>query len=260
MADYTVHTNDIPVGQVTCIRGQLGFSRYLTRVLDGEELAKDIERQRAEKRKVIKDKARSEFQLVNVEVVCADPANPTMGERYVHERIYQNKDGLNCYTCSKTGKRLPNFGLRKPDGTLDPVDVVGKSLAAGQTVEVYFNAYDSGNVNNGFGVATVVFLEEPKLYAPEIPGGVWNSSPLAQSAPQQAPAAPVQSAPQQAWGAAPVQQAPVSPQQTWGAAPVQSAPQQAPVTNPWGAQAPTAPVGDGFGAPTPEEAANNPWN
>lgn len=236
---YTVKAQQLTVGEEAVIKGTLGFSRWLTQLLDGEDLQKSIAAERQRGSQYPNMNVRCEAELLNPEVVLKN-AQPNGTETYLHERIFSKKDGTNCFRLERN-KTLPKFGVRQADGTIKEFNPEGKHFGENNVVTAYYKVYQPKSfANKGVGLQAIVFENEPVYYqGAGLPGGEWTRLPKdetpAQAAPQTAAPAPATAAPQ----AAAPQSAPADP---WA----QAAPAQA---------APAAPSNDGF-AP----AADSPWN
>lgn len=233
---YTIKAQTLPVGEEAVIKGTLGFSRWLTQLLDGEDLQKSIAAERQRGSQYPNMNVRCEAELLNPEVVLKD-AQPNGTEKYVHERIFSKKDGASCFRLERN-KTLPKFGIRQQDGTIKEFDPAGKHFGEGNVVTAYYKVYQPKSfANKGVGLQAIVFENEPIYYqGAGLPGGEWTRLPK-----EETTAAPAQTAPKTA---AP---APATP----------AAPQSAPA-DPWATQAAApaaAPSNDGF-AP----AADSPWN
>lgn len=231
---YTIKAQTLPVGEEAVIRGTLGFSRWLTQLLDGEDLQKSIAAEKQRGSQYPNMNVRCEAELLNPEVVLKD-AQPNGTEKYLHERIFSKKDGAMCFRLERN-KTLPKFGVRQQDGTIKEFDPAGKHFGEGNVVTAYYKVYQPKSfANKGVGLQAIVFENEPIYYqGAGLPGGEWTRLPK-----EEAAAAPAQTAPQA------VAPAPAA------------APQSAPA-DPWATQAapaPAAPSNDGF-AP----AADSPWN
>lgn len=232
---YTIKAQTLPVGEEAVIKGTLGFSRWLTQLLDGEDLQKSIAAERQRGSQYPNMNIRCEAELLNPEVVLKD-AQPNGTEKYLHERIFAKKDGASCFRLERN-KTLPKFGIRQADGTIKEFDPAGKHFGEGNVVTAYYKVYQPKSfANKGVGLQAIVFENEPVYYqGAGLPGGEWTRLPKdetpAQTAPQAAAPAPAQPA-------AP-QSASADPWATQTAAPAPAA----------------APSNDGF-AP----AADSPWN
>lgn len=233
---YTIKAQTLPIGEEAVIKGTLGFSRWLTQLLDGEDLQKSIAAERQRGSQYPNMNVRCEAELLNPEIVLKD-AQPNNTEKYLHERIFSKKDGTMCFRLERN-KTLPKFGVRQQDGTIKEFDPEGKHFGEDNVVTAYYKVYQPKSfANKGVGLQAIVFENEPIYYqGAGLPGGEWTRLPKEETA-----AAPVQTAPQ---AAAPAPAAPAAPQ---------SAP-----ADPWATQAAApaaAPSNDGF-AP----AADSPWN
>lgn len=232
---YQIKAQTLTVGEEAVVKGTLGFSRWLTQLLDGEDLQKSIAAEKQRGSQYPNMNVRCEAELLNPEVVLKD-AQPNGTEKYLHERIFSKKDGTMCFRLERN-KTLPKFGVRQQDGTIKEFDPAGKHFGEGNVVTAYYKVYQPKSfANKGVGLQAIVFENEPIYYqGAGLPGGEWTRLPK-----EEAAAAPAQAAPQ---AAAPAPAA---------------APQSAPA-DPWATQAaPTpaaAPSNDGF-AP----AADSPWN
>lgn len=228
---YTIKAQTLPVGEEAVIKGTLGFSRWLTQLLDGEDLQKSIAAERQRGSQYPNMNVRCEAELLNPEVVLKD-AQPNGTEKYVHERIFSKKDGASCFRLERN-KTLPKFGIRQQDGTIKEFDPAGKHFGEGNVVTAYYKVYQPKSfANKGVGLQAIVFENEPIYYqGAGLPGGEWTRLP-------ETAAASTQTAPQTA---APAPAAPAAPADPWA---TQAAPASA-----------AAPSNDGF-AP----AADSPWN
>lgn len=232
---YQIKAQQLAVGEEAVIKGTLGFSRWLTQLLDGEDLQKSIAAERQRGSQYPNMNVRCEAELLNPEVVLKD-AQPNGTEKYLHERIFSKKDGAMCFRLERN-KTLPKFGVRQQDGTIKEFDPAGKHFGEGNVVTAYYKVYQPKSfANKGVGLQAIVFENEPIYYqGAGLPGGEWTRLP-------ETAAASAQTAPQ---AAAPAPAAPAAPQ---------SAP-----ADPWATQAApasaAAPSNDGF-AP----AADSPWN
>ena len=233
---YTVKAQNLTVGEEAVIKGTLGFSRWLTQLLDGEDLQKSIAAESQRGSQYPNMNVRCEAELLNPEVVLKN-AQPNGTETYLHERIFSKKDGTNCFRLERN-KTLPKFGVRQADGTIKEFNPEGKHFGENNVVTAYYKVYQPKSfANKGVGLQAIVFENEPVYYqGAGLPGGERTRLPKdetpAQAAPQTAAPAPATAAPQAA------------------------APQSAPA-DPWATQAApaAAPSNDGF-AP----AADSPWN
>lgn len=250
-APVKINTNMCQDGDRAVVKGKLGFSYYLTRPKMGEALAEDIKRQRLNGAKYINDKPRFEATITEPEIVFSDGrtvSQATMLEKYLHQKFYTNKDGVECMSFEKVINpskiQLPAFKML---GTGEKLSLANQSLAEGQTIYITFEIKDSNKGNNGCYVRLIEFEKEPEFFVSNNEyGETWTPDTAQTGATPAAPVAPVSQPQAQApvrggWGVSqtPVQQQMMPQAQAAYTAPVQqTAPQ---------------PVGDGF-APVPEGA------
>ena len=116
---YQIKAQTLSVGEEAVIKGTLGFSRWLTQLLDGEDLQKSIAAERQRGSQYPNMNVRCEAELLNPEVVLKD-AQPNDTEKYIHERIFSKKDGTSCFRLERN-KTLPKFGVRQADGLLPTI-------------------------------------------------------------------------------------------------------------------------------------------
>lgn len=194
---YTIKAQTLPVGEEAVIKGTLGFSRWLTQLLDGEDLQKSIAAECQRGSQYPNMNVRCEAELLNPEIVLKD-AQPNNTEKYLHERIFSKKDGTMCFRLERN-KTLPKFGVRQQDGTIKEFDPEGKHFGEDNVVTAYYKVYQPKSfANKGVGLQAIVFENEPIYYqGAGLPGGEWTRLPKEETA-----AAPVQTAPQAAAPAA----------------------------------------------------------
>ena len=224
---YTVKAQALTVGEEAVIKGTLGFSRWLTQLLDGEDLQKSIAAEKQRGSQYPNMNVRCEAELLNPEIVLKD-TQPNGTEKYLHERIFSKKDGAMCFRLERN-KTLPKFGIRQADGTIKEFNPEGKHFGEGNVVTAYYKVYQPKSfANKGVGLQAIVFENEPIYYqGAGLPGGEWTRLPKEEAAAAQA-------------------------------TPQTAAPAAAPApADPWATQAApaAAPSNDGF-AP----AADSPWN
>ena len=224
---YTVKAQTLTVGEEAVIKGTLGFSRWLTQLLDGEDLQKSIAAEKQRGSQYPNMNVRCEAELLNPEIVLKD-TQPNGTEKYLHERIFSKKDGAMCFRLERN-KTLPKFGIRQADGTIKEFNPEGKHFGEGNVVTAYYKVYQPKSfANKGVGLQAIVFENEPIYYqGAGLPGGEWTRLPKEEAAAAQA-------------------------------TPQTAAPAAAPApADPWATQAApaAAPSNDGF-AP----AADSPWN
>ncbi len=135
----TMKTAKLVKGEEVKLRGKLGFTKYLTKPLQGEELEKSCA-----KREYATDVPHYEGTLINPKIVAKDKKNPTDAEKVIAGKIYTSKDKdgneIKVYgiekKLNKEGTSKILFGAKRDDGQIHKVDVQGKALMQDQEVEV----------------------------------------------------------------------------------------------------------------------------
>ena len=202
----TIKNAALVKGEQVVVRGQLGFCKYLTKLLEGKELEASVAR-----REYANEKPHYEGTLVNPKVIAKTKGQPTDAEKVIAGKVYVStaKDGTETPSLgieknvSKEGKGQILFGVKRADG-IHKVDVQGKALAAGQNVEVTYvtREYEyKGKKGLSLFLDTIVFTDgEPEFYkAPQRDG--WVSDDAETPATDESPAeeAPAEEAPAEVW-------------------------------------------------------------
>lgn len=250
--------------QTVIVRGKVTFSR-LASIVDGKELADSIVRQREIGRLYPTDRPHTAINLVDAAVDFADPANPTLEEQFIHERLFTFKRGENQgktgYSAEDISGYLPIVLEPDPDNPGSHRQVkLEKDLDTGLDVSVFLTTFASKNhVKKGFGIQHIVLHEPVRYYNNNASAealaarGITVSGPISRVPVDESPAAgngqgvnvgtDEQGLPTA--GPAPTQEQPAQP-----AAPA-SAPTPAPTPEP--APAPQAQPDQGQAAETPDE-------
>lgn len=166
--NYAVAATQLTAGRIVAIRGKLGFAR-LTKVIDGDELAAANQRRVQNGMNPINQPFVT-ATITDAEVICVDPANPTLEEQFVAERRYSSKknpaSGPN-YGIDSKSKTLPIIAIPSEagDGTVDQ-DTSGRELASGLDVTLVLQVYKPKNFSNhGLRLDQVIVNEPPKYFA-----------------------------------------------------------------------------------------------
>ena len=189
-------------GEEVVVRGALGFTKYLTKPLEGEELKASVAR-----RQYATDTPHYEGTITNPKVVTKTKGQPTDAEKVIAGRIYEGKvkdaDGNEIKVpvfpvekkIGKSGKGIL-FGVKREDG-IHQIDLAGKSLLQGQTVEATYvtREYEyQGKKGLSLFLDSIVFVDgEPEIYKAATRKG-WVSDDAA-SADEVADEAPTDEAP-----------------------------------------------------------------
>lgn len=262
----TININSVPANSEIYLNGVIDFSHISTR-LDGDELKDDNTRRIANRLRAI-DKPHSRISITHAYVAYADPNNPTLGEQYVAERLYDSQkhpEKGKCYTALNKSRNLPEV-YRRDDANatqLDPVTLTpGSEPASGLNVTLLLRTFAT-NQNNGISLDAVIINEKNIRFAGSVTANSLMSRGLQISnnaisaadvtaqlnAPAAAPApaptavpAPTQTYAQPQPAAAPYMTAPVAAAPVPAAPVAQPAPAPAPVAYAPAPVAPAAPV------------------
>ena len=183
MADkLTNKTANLVKGEVVTVKGQLGFTKYLTRLLEGKELEEVCA-----KREYATETPHFEGTIVNPALIAkTKDANgkpqPTDAERVIAGKVYKKTDAEGNEIkvlslekkVSKEGKGSIAFGVKREDGLIHPINLAGKSLLQGQDVTVTFvtREYEyKGKKGLSQFLDAIVFEKEPELYKPQARAG-----------------------------------------------------------------------------------------
>lgn len=175
MANYSVTAEQLTEGALVLVRGKLGFAR-LTRLIEGAELqASDARRAQNGMNPV--GVAHTTATVTGAEVICKDPANPTIEERFVAERRYASKKrpetGAN-YSIDSKGRNLPVIAIPNGEGQVTQ-DTSGQELAQGLDVTLVLRVYKPKTYNKrGLSLDQVIVNEAVKYY-----GGNTSANELA---------------------------------------------------------------------------------
>lgn len=156
----TISTNQLTPGTIFMVKGNLSFSRLISRI-DGEELARDIERRKANKGIPI-ETPYTTATITNATVVYKDPQNPTNEERYAEESIYAGKADGRMFTGVNKGTVLPSIAMMK--GTNDAYEVEPEGELAPNLPVILVMKVFAGKMNNGVGLDGVIVLSDIQYY------------------------------------------------------------------------------------------------
>lgn len=133
------------VGEQIIIKGKVAFSEIAQRV-EGEKLARKIERQEKLGMNFPQRKPHYSLSLVDVQVDPAYAGTPLA--KYYGEKVYQNKDGEYALTLETTSKFPPRIYHGQEDGTAVVLEELPAELAVGQEVSVLIKTYASKQYSN----------------------------------------------------------------------------------------------------------------
>lgn len=165
MVNYAVAASDLTEGALVLIRGRLDFSR-LTRPIDGAAL-KAVDDRRVQSGRLAIGKPHTTATITHAEVICKDPGNPSVDERYVAERRYAStkhpETGAN-YSIDSKGTNLPVIAAPGDDGKVVQ-DTSSRELARGLDVTLVLRVYKAkGFSNRGLSLDQVIVNEPVRYY------------------------------------------------------------------------------------------------
>jgi hypothetical protein len=157
-------------GQQIIVRGRVSFSR-IAQVIDGPALQRSIEQARARGSLYPTTVPHTTINLVDAQVIPADPANATPEEQFVQEKIFPVKSGDNA---GKQGFSIDNKSTFLPTVLeLDPENpgtyrqlILERDLASGMDVTLVLQVFKpKGYEKRGLGLQQVVLNEPVRYYA-----------------------------------------------------------------------------------------------
>lgn len=163
-----ISTNDLTPNTQFLIRGRVSFSRISHRV-EGEELQRDIQRQRQQGRRVIHDKPYTSLSIDEAVVIMKNPQAPTREETFAQERLYKstakNAKGMS-FTGRNKSNSLPSVLISNDGGrTAAPMnEPLAGELAPGLDVTLVMRVFNSPQ-NNGVTLDAVIINEPIRYYS-----------------------------------------------------------------------------------------------
>lgn len=155
-------------GQQILVRGKVSFSR-LAQLIEGEALERSIAQALQRGSLYPTRKPHTMVNLVDAQVLVANPANMTPEEQFVQEKIYPVKSGDNAgkagYGIDNVSTYLPTVLEADPEtpGTYRQL-VLERDLASGMDVTLVLQVFKpKGYEKRGIGLQQVV-LNEPVRY------------------------------------------------------------------------------------------------
>ena len=187
-SNHQIQASQLNPGSTVIVKGLIGFSR-LRSLMGPQEIIKMNQARTRSMYKLDPNKPITRLNLHHAEVVYADPANPTIEEMFVNERMYTSSQrperGVQ-YSIDNKGSVLPILGETQADGRVVqlkpengnvPADSNGRpaELANDQEVQVVLNVYATSQ-NPGVGIQMVVTTGPAKWFS----FGIGNQDYLAQ--------------------------------------------------------------------------------
>lgn len=158
----TININSVPNGALVYITGTVEYSRIASHI-DGEELAADNAKKVARGMRAT-DKPHTRLTINHCAIDYADPANPTIAEQFIAERMYVSTvhpENGQCYTASNKSRNLPSIYCREniQSKSLEPVTAAGE-LSSGSSVTIMLRFF-STKQNSGVSLDSVIVNEKP---------------------------------------------------------------------------------------------------
>lgn len=157
-------------GEQILVRGKVSFSR-VAKLIEGEALTKSIEQARQRGSLYPTTVPHTTINLVDAQVLPANPAAASVEEQFVHEKIFTYKNGDNT---GHTGFGVDNKSNYLPTVLeMDPENpgqyrqlVLERDLASGLDVTLVLKVYKpAGYEKRGLGIEQIVLHEPVKYYA-----------------------------------------------------------------------------------------------
>ena len=163
MAVKTINLNQIEPNTIAMLNGKVSFSRIMSRI-EGEELEKDIKRQRDFGRQFAVDKPHIKIQLFDAKVLINETTGKTKFDTFLEEHMFQSsqadKPGWS-YSKEFTSSKLPKI-IQKSDTGNHEIEAKGE-LATGLDVTLVLRVFGSDKGNNGYSLDAVI-INEPIKY------------------------------------------------------------------------------------------------
>lgn len=158
----TININSIETNSKVYVTGIVDYSRIASQ-LDGEELAADNAKKVARGMRAV-DKPHTRLSLSNCVVDYENPAEPTLAERFIAEKLYKSKthpEKGDCYTAVNKSRNLPSLFCREnaQSKKIELVAATGE-LMTGVPVTIMLRFF-STKQNSGVSLDSVIVNEKP---------------------------------------------------------------------------------------------------
>ena len=148
------------VGATYVVRGKIGFSHVAKPTTDEE-------RALANKRRTHPvDKNYTSISIFDAQVVCKDPASPSIEEKYAAECFYKSSSPAypgNNFSAMNKSRNLPKIGVLSAPNKYDEIFLDGRELATGLDVLLVMRVF-KGQGNNGVSLDTVLVNEPVRFF------------------------------------------------------------------------------------------------
>lgn len=156
----TINVNTLTPDATYLVRGKVAFSRITRQTTDAERAAANQSRQHPI------DKNYTTMTIYDAQILCKDPANPSLEERYASEKLYKSSSpeqpGYNFSAMNKS-RNLPKVGVVAEGSTSQYNEIIPTGeLAHGVDVTLVMRVF-KGQGNNGVSLDRVL-VNEPIRY------------------------------------------------------------------------------------------------
>lgn len=173
MAKISDVARNFETGTKVVVKGKLSYARYMTNVLNGQDLENEIKREEqysTHPEYILRD-PKLRFTIVEPKMVKQGD-KPNDLEIAFSKKIYKTKDGEKRLDYQRKAPKNKSgeffipyiFGVRQENGKIKKVDLSGKNLANDQVVTLTYTVYETKKGLKGLDLSTIVFDEEPQLY------------------------------------------------------------------------------------------------
>ena len=166
MARRTITTNQLAVNDTVMLRGKVSFSRIAS-LIEGDELARSIERAKERNQKFFKTQPYFTLSLYDVGVIYEDPAKKTDFEVYAEESLYtsRNADRPGWHFTIEGVGHLPEVAQFDPETGVATQIIPKGELDNDLDVSIILRVY-STKMNNGVALQGVIVNEPIRYYNP----------------------------------------------------------------------------------------------
>lgn len=162
----TINNNQLTAGKKIYVEGKVNFSR-IANIIQGEELAKDIERKRRIGMNPI-EKPYTSITITEAKIRPTQQGGLTIEEQFIQEKFYQSKNNPSSYNFRIDNKSpyLPAVAqFDRQTNTAPQIDLKGNELAVGLDVILELIVYQPKNfTNKGIGLNSILVMEPVQYY------------------------------------------------------------------------------------------------
>ena len=168
----TIAAENLTEGRTILVRGRTSYSR-LAALIEGEQLTMRVKQARERGSLYPTTEPHTTISLINAQIMLDNPANPSLEEQFVQEKIYTAKSGDNAgkpaFSIDNKGSFLPIILEADPDGPAGSYRqlVLERDLASDLDVTLVLETFasKSGHAKKGVGLRQVILNEPVRYYA-----------------------------------------------------------------------------------------------